>query len=70
MVKKESRINEVYETDPLLTIRDASRLLGVHTSTIRRWCRIGLLREYRIGLGCHRRFRQEDLVALLVKKQS
>ena len=70
MAKKESGISKVYETDQLLTVRDAGRLLGVHTSTIRRWCRRGLLKEHRIGLGHHRRFRHTDLIALLVEQRS
>jgi excisionase family DNA binding protein len=70
MVNKESEISKKYETDQLLTVRDASRFLGVHNSTIRRWCKTGVLREYRIGLGQHRRFRHADLVALLVEQRN
>ncbi|UCG83459.1 MAG: helix-turn-helix domain-containing protein [Dehalococcoidia bacterium] len=68
MAKKESRKSEGYKIDQLLTIRDASRLLGFHASTIRRWCRTGLLKEYRIGQGHHRRFRHADVIALLVEQ--
>ena len=69
MAKKESVISKTYELDPLLTIGDASRLLGVHANTLRRWCTAGLLKEYRIGLGHHRRFRHADVIALLVEQR-
>ena len=70
MVNREAETSKKYETDRLLTVRDASRLLGVHNSTIRRWCRTGVLREYRIGLGRHRRFRHADLAALVVEQRN
>lgn len=70
MVKEKSGISKVYKIDQLVTMRDASRFLGVHASTLRRWCKTGRLKEYRIGLGHHRRFRHVDLIALLVEQRN
>lgn len=53
---------------PMLTIREASRLLSVHSNTLRRWSAKGLIKEYRIGPGAHRRFKTEDVAALILEQ--
>ena len=53
---------------PLLTIREVSRLLCVHSNTLRRWNAKGLIRSYRVGLGHQRRFKAEDVTALLKER--
>ena len=50
----------------MLTIREASRLLNVHANTLRRWSEHGIVKAYRIGPRGDRRFRQEDIAALLM----
>jgi excisionase family DNA binding protein len=45
----------------LITIREASDLLGVSVKTLRRWEQQGKIASIRT-LGGHRRFRQEDLL--------
>lgn len=45
----------------LITIREASDLLGVSTKTLRRWEQQGKIASIRTP-GGHRRFRQEDLL--------
>ena len=52
----------------MLTIREASRLLSIHSNTLRRWGARGLIREYRIGPGGHRRFKAEDVAALILEQ--
>jgi excisionase family DNA binding protein len=69
MAEKAARTRNSDEFDTLLTMREASRVLGVHASTLRRWCRSGLLREYRIGIGRHRRFKPADLAALVIEQR-
>lgn len=44
--------------------KDAATLLGVNPKTVARWAREGKLRAYRT-LGGHRRFRRDDVEALL-----
>jgi excisionase family DNA binding protein len=46
---------------PLLTIGHVSRVLHVHTNTIRRWSDQGILKSYRIGSRGDRRFDSEDI---------
>ena len=71
MAKKAiSSKNDDYRMDTLLTMREACQVLRVHSNTLRRWCRAGLVQEYRIGVGHHRRFRRSDIDALLVEHQS
>ena len=53
--------------DDLITIREASRLLNVHSNTLRGWTRQGVLRAHRINARGDRRFRREDIRALLRK---
>jgi excisionase family DNA binding protein len=49
----------------MLTMREACRVLNVHGNTLRRWSDLGLIKAYRIGLRGDRRFKQEDIDALL-----
>ena len=53
---------------PMLTISEACRLLNIHSNTLRRWSARGLIKEYRIGPGCHRRFKAEDVAALIMEQ--
>lgn len=49
----------------LLAINEVACFLGVHSSTVRRWGKEGLLRSYSIGLGRNLRFKQEDVLNFL-----
>lgn len=51
--------------DGMLTIRDVARFLNVHINTVRRWSNKGVIKAYRIGSRGDRRFRREDVDALL-----
>ena len=51
-----------------LSIRQASRLLGVHINTIRDWADGGVLPSYRTP-GGHRRFSRADLEKFLVQQR-
>jgi len=53
--------------DAMLTISDVARLLNIHVNTVRRLSNQGTLKSYRIGSRADRRFRREDVDALLVK---
>ena len=54
--------------DPMLTTSDVARLLNVHINTVRRWSNQGVLKAYRIGSRCDRRFRQVDVTSFLLKQ--
>jgi len=49
----------------MLTVREVSVLLHVHSNTLRRWSDQGIIRAYRIGPRRDRRFRAEDIATLL-----
>ncbi len=51
-----------------LSIREASRLLGVHIGTVREWADAGLIPSYRTP-GGHRRFTSYDLRSFLQQRQ-
>ncbi len=51
-----------------LSIRDASRFLGVHIGTVREWADSGILPSYRTP-GGHRRFTSYDLHSFLQKRK-
>ena len=53
---------------PMLTLGEACRLLNIHANTLRRWSARGLITEYRIGPGSHRRYRIEDIAALILEQ--
>ena len=52
---------------PLLTVKEASQLLHIHHNTLRRWNDMGLIKSTRLGPRRDRRFKQEDIVAILVE---
>ena len=49
----------------LLPVGEVARFLGVHSSTVRRWEKKGLLKSYTIGLRHNLRFKQEDILNFL-----
>jgi excisionase family DNA binding protein len=67
--KKETYTVETGTTLParLLSVGEVARFLGVHSSTVRRWGKKGLLKSYTIGLRNNLRFKQEDVLNLLIK---
>ena len=46
---------------------DVARILNLHSNTVRRWSKKGILKAYRIGPRGDRRFLCEDIYALLKK---
>jgi excisionase family DNA binding protein len=55
-------------TDNMLTVREVSQILHVHSNTLRRWSDLGIIKSYRIGPRGDRRFRQEDIDMLLLEE--
>ena len=53
----------------VLRVGDVASLLGVHNNTVRRWSDEGVLKSFRVGLRHERRFRREDLDALLKEEK-
>lgn len=51
----------------LLPIGEVAQFLRVHSSTVRRWEKSGLLRSYAIGPRYNLRFKQEDVLSFLDK---
>ncbi|HUV52772.1 MAG TPA: helix-turn-helix domain-containing protein [Dehalococcoidia bacterium] len=54
------------QSSNMLTVREVSEILHVHTNTLRRWSDLGILKAYRIGPRGDRRFKQEDIDTLLL----
>ncbi len=51
----------------LLTTSQAAHLLNVHTNTLMRWSKKGIIDTFRIGPRGDRRFRQQDIDNLILK---
>ena len=60
--------NNNYQMGGMLTVREVSRLLHVHSNTLRRWSDQGIVKAYRIGPSGDRRFRAEDIAVLLLEE--
>ena len=54
--------------DPLLTVSEVAPLLHVHINTVRRWSNQGVIKAYRIGPRGDRRFKREDITALVLEQ--
>jgi len=52
--------------DKLLTSTDASKFLHIHTNTLRRWSKSGLVKSYVICSRGDRRYKLQDLEDFLV----
>ena len=52
---------------PMLTVGEVSKILHVHSNTLRRWSDQGLIKSYRISSRGDRRFKQEDVRSFLVE---
>jgi len=59
--------SNINQTSSMLTVREVSQLLHVHSNTLRRWTEQGIIRAYRIGPRGDRRFRAEDIAVLLLE---
>ncbi len=55
-------------TNSMLTVREVSQILHVHSNTLRRWSDHGIIKAYRIGPRGDRRFRPEDIAILLLEE--
>ena len=64
----EDMANNNRQISTMLTVREVSRLLHVHSNTLRRWSDQGIIRAYRIGPRGDRRFRPEDIAVLLLEE--
>ena len=58
------------ELGPMLTIREVTRLLHIHSNTLRRWVDQGIIRAHRINHRGDRRFRQKDVARFLAELNS
>jgi predicted site-specific integrase-resolvase len=54
----------------MLTVRDIAFIFKIHSNTVRKWEKEGLLKSYSIGPRHSLRFRQEDIVDFLGKSRS
>ena len=51
----------------MLRTGEACRILCIHSNTLRRWSEQGMVKAYRVGPRGDRRFRRDDVAALLVE---
>jgi excisionase family DNA binding protein len=52
----------------LLTMKETCELLKVHANTLRQWDKKGILKAVRFGARRDRRYKKEDVIALLNQK--
>ena len=58
------------ELPALLTIKQVSKILNVHITTLRRWDKNGKLKAIRVGTRSgigERRYHREDIIKLITK---
>jgi len=64
-ILQENRVPQKPAIVAMLTTRDVALFLNVHINTVRRWSNKGRLKAYRVSRRGDRRFRREDVDALL-----
>jgi excisionase family DNA binding protein len=52
----------------MLRTGEACRILCIHSNTLRKWSKQGIVKAYRVGPRGDRRFRREDIAALLIQR--
>jgi len=52
----------------MLTVKEVSKMLHVHSNTLRRWSDRGIIKAYRIGPRGDRRYKVDDILSLLEKE--
>lgn len=52
---------------PMLTVKEVSQILHVHSNTLRRWSDQGIIKSYRISSRGDRRFTREDVNSFLTE---
>jgi excisionase family DNA binding protein len=55
------------DIDVLMSTGEVARLLNIHTNTVRRWSRNGILKTFRLGPRGDRRFMPRDVQRLFQK---
>jgi excisionase family DNA binding protein len=65
---KKVGVKRADQPNVMLTTGEACRILNVHSNTLRRWAATGMIKAYRISTGTHRRYRREDVAALLIEQ--
>jgi excisionase family DNA binding protein len=65
-------INDIktQSSDQMMTVSKASKLLGVHANTLRRWSDQGELPYYRVGARRDRKYKRDELIAFRRKDTS
>lgn len=53
--------NSTFPATELLTIKEVSKILGVHPETLRRWDSEGKLKSVRIGERGHRKYSAKEI---------
>ncbi len=61
-------LQRLREPSSMLRTGEACRILCIHGNTLRRWSEQGIVKAYRVGPRGDRRFRREDIAALLIEK--
>ncbi len=56
--------------EPLLTLREAAEILGVHPNSLRSWDNAGILVAVRVGARRDRRYQPSDLRKYMLKGRS
>jgi len=68
MIETKGHANKIPQH--MLTVKEVASILNLHSSTVRRWEKEGLLKSYRIGPRHSLRFKQEDIFDFLDRSRN
>ena len=58
----DTKVQESKLLHRMLTVKEVASILNIHSNTVRRWVKKGLLKSYNIGPRHNLRFKQEDIL--------
>lgn len=56
--------------DRMLAVKDVAKILNVHTNSVRRWAKMGIMPSYQYGPQRTVRFDERDIIAFLEKSKN
>lgn len=62
-------MKKIKDLPEILTLKESCEVLNCHSNTLRNWDNKGILKAIRFGIRKDRRYRKEDILAIINKSK-